>query len=334
MLEVLSAGFLSTIQDGGRPDHVALGVPVSGACDPLGLAVANALTGNGTGAAALEMTLSGPELAVVETCVAALGGADLGAEVPEDGRRLRPAGAYLLRAGTRLVFRGPPAGARGYLALRGGIDAAEVLGSASTYLPGGFGGLGGRALAPADRLVPRRPTDLAAAGRSWPSDPAARRLLSSASSEGASVVRLVDGPHGSRFHDGVWRALLEEEWRVGADSDRVGLRLDGPMLAAPSAELVSLGMTWGAVQVPPDGRPIVLLVDHQTVGGYHVPAVAIRADRGRLGQLRPGDLVAFERVTVAAAQHAYREQQSALRAAAAALRSADEWDELIGRAEG
>ena len=311
MLEVLDPGLLSTVQDGGRPDLAHLGVPPGGACDPWGLAAANLLAGNAPDASALEMTVAGPALAVRATCVVALGGADLGARVEEEERPLRPGTAYLLRTGTRLVFEGGSGrGARAYLALAGGIAVPRILGSASTCLAGGFGGIEGRPLRAGDRLVPERPGDLAAAGRSWPADVP---LGPPHDPDLATPVHVVPGPHAGRFPPGALEALLGTGWEVDPRSDRTGLRLAGPPLpGAGGGELVSLPMTWGAVQVPPDGRPIVLLADHPTVGGYPVIAVAIRADRPLLGQLRPGDEVRFELTAIDRAQAAARAEQALL----------------------
>ncbi len=323
MLEVLSPGFLSTVQDAGRTAYADLGVPQAGACDPLALAVANRLLGNPPGAPALEITVVGPELSVRATCVIALAGADLGAY---DGRDLPAGGAYLLRRGATLAFRGGQ-GTRAYLALPGGIAVPQVLGSASTYLAGGFGGLDGRALRAGDRLMPARPGDLSAAGRLWPSYtvPATE-----------PTVRVLPGPHAAYFAPDALATLLSTAWTVGPQSDRMGLRLIGPLLAhsAPSeAEILSQGIVWGAIQVPADGQPILLLADHQTTGGYPVLAVAARADRPLLGQLAPSASVCFALTTLDEAQAAYREQQAGLRATTAQVTQPDLWERLLRSAE-
>lgn len=330
MLEVVTPGLLSTIQDAGRPDYADLGVPLSGACDPWGLAQANLLLGNGAGAATLEVTVTGPELLVLESSVIALGGADLRAQVPDEFRELRPGRVHLLRAGSRLVFAGAAGGARAYLALAGGIAVPEVLDSAATYLPGSFGGLDGRPLRAGDRLRPRVAPDLAVAGRVWPEEVAPVPY-------DAAPVRVLEGPHLERFGGAALHDLLDAEWQVDPESDRTGLRLHGPPLAHASAdrtEIVSQPMVWGAVQVPGDGQPVVLLADHQTVGGYPVLAVVIRADWPRLGQLRQGSKVRFALISLEDAQLAYRRQQEALAQAVAALRRGDQWQGLADAAEG
>jgi antagonist of KipI len=339
VLEVREPGLLTTIQDAGRPEWTHLGVPVSGACDPWSLAVANLLVDTDPGDAAVEMTLVGPTVAVVETCVVAIAGADLGGTVRETGRRLLPGRVHRLEASTTLEFPGPvdlTTGARAYLAMAGGIAVPSVLGSASTCLSGGFGGLDGRPLRPGDRLATRP----AAAGRRpdldervWPVpggfDPAI--------DPGSVPVRLVDGPHLDLLDPSVMDELIVGPWTVEPASNRVGLRLSGPDLpgkvggqASRSSwpELLSHGVVWGAVQLPPDGAPIVLLADHQTTGGYPVVAVAIAADRPRLGQLRPGSAVRFERTDLATAHEELRAQRALLAAGAVMLRDTARWDDL------
>jgi antagonist of KipI len=328
MLEVVAPGLLSTVQDAGRTGYADLGVPGAGACDLHALAVANLLLDNPPDAPALEITIAGPEFTVAGTCVIALAGADLGAYLVEAERPLPPGGAYLLRGGVTLAFAGGTAGARAYLALPGGIAVPPVLGSASTYLAGGFGGLDGRPLRAGDVLRPARTDDFHAAGRRWPAPlPAFAPPL---------TVRVVPGPHGDHFAPDALDTLLAATWEVGPQSDRMGLRLRGPVLAHSGpgrAELVSQGIVWGAMQVPADGQPIALLADHQTVGGYPVLAVAIRADWPLPAQLSPGAPVRFALTTIAEAQAAYRAQQAALRAGAARLQRPDLWDRLVAGTE-
>jgi biotin-dependent carboxylase-like uncharacterized protein len=327
VLEVLTPGLLSTIQDGGRPDAVHLGVPPGGACDPWSLAVANLLHGNPLDAPALEITLAGPDLAVRETCTVALAGADLGA-VSVNGHSTLPTGmVHVLWAGSTLRFEGAPGsnasvGARAYLSLAGGIDVPRVLGSASTCLVGGFGGIDGRALGPGDVLQPVRRGDLTAAGRAWPGRLAGPALRVD------TPIRVVPGPHASQLGQRTLGRLTSAEWRVGPDSDRMGLRLSGPRLATQIAHgtMISVPVVWGSVQLPEDGGPIVLLADHQTIGGYPIVAVVIRADRPRIGQLAPGGSARFETISLEAAREAYRMQQVELRRAAIDLARADSWE--------
>ena len=328
-LEVIDPGLLTTVQDAGRPGWTHLGVPVGGACDPWSLAVANLLAGADAGAAALEMTIAGPALAVREATTIGLAGADLGGVVRETGRRLLPGRSHALAAGTSVAFPGGAAGARAYLAVPGGIEVPDVLGSASTLISAGFGGIEGRALRQGDVIRARDVGTAATAApeRTWPwiegaPDPGAGSATGPAEPR---TVRLVPGP--ARGAD----ALIGGEWRVGPDSDRVGLRLVGPPIPTPTSEageLLSHGVVFGAVQLPPGGQPLVLLADHQTTGGYPVAAVVARADRPLLGQLRPGATVRVIAVTPDEARAAFVSQTAALARGAAALRGDDAWDEL------
>ena len=327
MLEVLEAGVLTSIQDAGRPDWTHLGVPVGGACDPWSLAVANFLAGNDAGAAAFEMTLVGATLAVREPMTVGLAGADLGAIVRESDKRLLPGRSYRLEAGTTIAFPGDAGartGARAYLALPGGIDVQLGLGSASTALGAGFGGLDGRTLRPGDVLrAAGQRDDAPSAEAVWPA------LGDDHLTSPDRPIRLLAGPAPGL------EALVAAEWKVGSGSDRVGLRLDGPPLeASASGELLSHGVVTGAVQLPPDGTPIVLLADHQTTGGYPIAAVVITTDHPRLGQLRPGASVRFAATTIDEARLALSRQREALARGEASLRSGSPWDELWQSAGG
>jgi antagonist of KipI len=321
VLEVIEPGLLTTVQDGGRWGFGHLGVPESGACDRHGLAVANLLVGNVPDDAGLELTLVGPTLAVHEEACLGLGGADLRATVEEPGRRtirFSPGTSRMVRAGSVVRFPGPPApGARAYLAVAGGIDVPEVLGSRSTCLAGGFGGLEGRPLRAGDRLAGRDPAGWALVDRAWPSSLPGRQDASS------GPIAVLAGPQPERFPDGTLERFLAEEWTVSTHSDRVGVRLDplgDPIAPRPeAAEQPSQPMTWGAIQLPPDGRPVVLLADHRTVGGYPVIAVVARVGLPIAGQLAPGDRVRFIRTSIEPAQRAAREQAAIIQRVARQL---------------
>ena len=330
LLEVIEPGLLSSVQDFGRPDAASLGVPAGGACDRWSLAVANALAGNPADAVALEMTMAGPSLLVREDCLVGLAGADLGAGVLGPGgaaetHPLLPGRSRLLKAGQRLVFAtaGERQGIRAYLALNTGLDVPFVLGSGSACLVGGFPGLAGRAVSAGDVLTPAKPeaaTQVAPVERSWPGDfrparEATRRAL-----------RVVRGPHLDRLPGTAFDRLLSSEYRVSPRGDRQGIALDGPRLStgsgAPADRMLSQGVVWGALQLPPDGRPICLLADHQTVGGYPVLAVVISADLPLLGQLGPTDPVTFREVSLDAARSALGAQDAEWRSSLSALAGA------------
>jgi antagonist of KipI len=322
VLEILEPGLLTTVQDAGRVGWEHLGVPHAGACDRWGLAVANALLDNPADAAALEMTLVGPTLRARGSCAIALGGADLGAEVVRTGVRLAPGTAHTLRDGDVLRFPGGDRGMRGYLAIPGGFDLPPVLGSRSTYLAARMGGIDGRALEAGDVLTAVAKTGNEIGTRVWPDRP-------SMEPDGEPVLRVVDGPDAADLPE-VLDAILGATWAIDEGSDRTGIRLrPGDGGAIPDVgQLVSRPVTWGAIQVPPSGAPIILGADHQTVGGYAVPAVVITADLPVLAQLRPGSPVGFVRVSMGDAIEALRERSETFRRAADRTRRDRLWHDL------
>lgn len=276
-LTVLRADGLVTVQDQGRVGYAHLGVPRAGALDGPAAALANRLVGNPPDCAVLETTLAGITLRAGRALTLAVTGAEC--EVVVDGRH-RPFGEPVSVAAGAEVLLGPARwGVRSYLAAAGGIDVAPVLGSRSTdtlafvgppvVVAGSVLPVGSPAAAPApvDGHRPTRPE---------------------------AVLRLHPGPRIDWFARDSLDRLAAASYAVGSDSNRIGLRLSGPALArAVDRELPSEGMVPGAVQVPPDGQPVVLLLDHPVTGGYPVVGVVDRADLARCAQLRPGDPVRF-----------------------------------------
>lgn len=343
ILEALEPGLLTSVQDAGRPGLGHLGVSPGGFADPWSGAVANVLAGAPPGAPLLEITALGPRLAVREPIVVGLAGADLGAVagLPDAvragrGRCLEPGRAHALDAGEVLAFdpllATPGTGVRAYLAVPGGLAVPVVLGSAATSLAGGFGGLDGRALRTGDRLF-AHPQAHAPAVRLAPERPPVPSLPPGAIRDRVRVV-----PFGARG-PAVLESLCGHPWRVAPTSDRMGLRLDGPPLPPGPGEVLSHGVVRGSIQVPPDGRPIVLLADHQPTGGYAVAGVVIDADAAVLGQLAPGDELRFEAIDLGAAVEARRAVREALLAivqgpADPAHPAAEPWDELWRWARG
>ncbi|WP_414660240.1 5-oxoprolinase subunit PxpB [Horticoccus sp. 23ND18S-11] len=294
-IHVVRAGMFTTVQDAGRRGHRSRGVPQSGAADALALRLVNLLVGNPEGAAALEFTLVGPELRFDHDTVVAIGGGDFGGDVP----RWRP---IEIRRGTTLKFGAARHGCRGYLAAAGGIDVAPVLGSRSTYVRAELGGFHGRALRDGDDLpvpdVQRHFRD------HWRID---ERILPS--NARPARVRVVRGGHADQFA-GDW---IARSFTVSPQSDRMGLRLQGAALERRTgAELVSAPVAPGTIQVPPDGQPIVLLADAQTIGGYPRLAHVIAVDLPRMAQLRPGETVTFCEVSLAEARDIALAQERAL----------------------
>jgi len=282
MIEVLRPGLQTTVQDLGRPGWRAQGVPEGGAMDPWSARAANRLVGNPDGAALLEILLAGPELRSARAAtVAWVGG---GLEGRAAGRALAAGAAHRIEPGERLELGRTTTGARAWLAIGGGIEVPPVLGSRSTELSGGFGGLAGRALAGGDRLPlgrgpdhrPRRLAAPPAPGRS-----------------SAAKLRVLVGPDGSHPVEAL--GALAGPWRVSARSDRRGVRLESEA-AVPGAagSLRSQGVLPGAVQWLPSGGLVVLGVDAPVTGGYPWIAQVIEADLGRLAHLLPGARIAFE----------------------------------------
>jgi biotin-dependent carboxylase-like uncharacterized protein len=279
VLTVLSPGPLTTVQDRGRPGYASVGVPRSGAADASAADLANRLVGNLGSAAVLEVTAGGLRLRAERTVLVALTGAP--AAVGVDGRPA-PFGAPLtLRQGAELALGTPPVGLRTYLAVRGGIDVLPVLGSRSTD---SLYGLGPAPLQAGDRLPVgdlRGEEPFVDVAPVW-------------APSAAPVLRVLPGPRRDWLAAAAWTALTSQLWTVTADSNRVGLRLDGPRLErARDDELPSEGLVPGAVQVPPDGAPVVFLADHPVTGGYPVLAVVVTADLAAAAQLRPGDTLSF-----------------------------------------
>jgi biotin-dependent carboxylase-like uncharacterized protein len=278
---VVSAGPLTTIQDLGRPGWAHIGVPRSGAADRDSLTRANMLVGNVPGAPALETTLVGPKLRSDTDVVFALTGARVAAregavEVPMETPVTLPAGE-LLNVGTA------SSGLRTYIALRGGIAAGMTLGSAATDL---LTGLGPAPLARGDVLELREDTGPLAA----PLD----AIDPEPETEPDSPLQVILGPRQDWFTEGALTLLTSESFTVTPASNRVGLRLDGPRLErSVDGELRSEGLVPGAIQVPPNGLPILLLADHPTTGGYPVIGVVSSADLPRAAQLRPGQRLRF-----------------------------------------
>lgn len=303
-IHVRRPGLHTTVQDLGRWGFQALGVPVAGPMDPFSHRFANALVGNARDAAVLEITLMGPELEFEGDCLVAIAGAEFDVEV--DGAMVPHARAFAVSARARMQFGARTRGARAYLAVDGGFDVPVVLGSRSTHMPSGIGGVAGRSLRKGDRiplgLSERRhvPTGrpIAHAHDSL-SDPA--------------VLRAFSGPDADRFKDDALEALQSAPYALGPDSDRMGFRLQGPKLRhAGGADIISDATPTGSVQVPGSGEPILLMADRQTTGGYPRIATVITADLGVAGQRGPGDTVSFRICTPADALSALIARENAL----------------------
>ena len=305
LIEVLDGGMLSTVQDLGRYGYQRYGVPVSGALDLFALRAGNRLVGNADEAAGLEITLIGPRLRFLSPAVIAITGADLDPRL--DGHRVSMWQSVPVKEGTTLAFGDVRDGVRAYLAVAGGFDVPLVLGSRSTYTRSKLGGIGGRAIRAGDRLPGvAAPVVEGARSRRLP-----RRLVPTYGHQHA--LRVVLGPQDDAFSEEGVRAFLSSAYQVSEQSDRIGYRLNGPMIAHKAGpDIISDGIPFGAVQVPADGQPIVLLADRGTTGGYTKIATLISADLPRLAQAMPSDEVTFARVSLEDANRALREQEDRL----------------------
>ncbi len=303
-LVVEDGGLFTTVQDLGRPGYRRFGLPQGGGMDPVSLRIANQLLGNAPGAAVLEFTAPGPRLVALRRTMIALGGADHSAAV--NGHPASMWSAFELREGDILSFGSPKAGQWGYLAIPGGVDVPEVMGSRATYLRGGLGGYGGRRLQAGDRVAASRRAPAARLSLPAPLRPTVG---------GDASLRIVVGPQNDYFTDESLATLCRERYHISMEIDRLGYRLDGPRLAHRSkAEMLSDGLLPGAVQVPSGGQPIVIMADGPTSGGYPKIAVVVRPDLRRLAQARRGDGIRFRAVSWDEAHEGAREDAAYLAA--------------------
>ncbi len=296
MLEIIEPGIFTTLQDLGRVGYQKYGVTRGGAMDPRALRAANALVGNAADDACVEIASNGVTLRALEKCVIAVAGAPYVLRVQE--RAVPHDAALYLRAGDVLQMRAPAWGCYAYLALAGGVEAPRVLGSRATALRDGFGGWQGRALQSGDVLrAARSVLPLERAGKMLDGN-FARYYTDDA------PLRILWGPH-HEFFDAAARALfLRAPFRVSPLSDRQAARLQGETIPRRAGDLLSCGVTRGAIQIPPDGQPIALQADHQTAGGYPILGAVIRADIPRLAQKRAGERVRFAETTLEQARAA------------------------------
>ena len=300
-LRVVEPGLFTTIQDLGRPHAMIHGIPAGGAMDRFAHRAANRLAGNDDTAATLECTLRGPVLEALRECVVAITGGEFQPEV--NGASVPMWTSFHLAAGDRLAVGRRRSGARAYVAVAGGIAGDRWLGSLSTNSMVGRGGMHGRALVAEDEILVAREGVAPAAGRT---------LAAGLRPDYSGRLHALEGPH---FHDlpsSTQELLFGSAFTVGHASDRMGYRLEGPLLEPAETEVLSFVLVPGAVQLPPGGRPILLMADHQTAGGYPVVAGLVGASLGTAAQLAPGDELTFVRATSEEATWMRAAQRSAL----------------------
>lgn len=298
VIEVLEPGLFTTVQDLGREGFGPMGVSPSGAADPVSLRLGNKLVGNTDVAAGLEMTLLGGAFRFPEGGMVALAGSDFGATLDQ-----APAAMWTsidVQPGQTLRVGPTRSGARCYLCIQGGIEVKPFLGSASTHILSGLGGLEGRALRRGDVLSVGAVTGLFRARTMAPQAP-------------RKALRVTDGPQSDWFPEASRAAFYGRKYRVTEEANRMGLRLEGAAVAAPhGGQMITEGVSPGAIQIPAGGQPIILFVEQQTTGGYPKIANVIAADLSSVGQLRPRDEIQFERVSPETARSLLREQEDLL----------------------
>jgi antagonist of KipI len=318
-IQVQAPGLLTTVQDLGRQGFGPVGVSPSGAADPISLRLGNRLVGNHEGAAGLEMMLLGGTFIFPQGAIVALTGSDFGATL--DDVSLNLSTSVEARPGQTIRLGPTKSGARCYLCVQGGISVKPFLRSTSTHILTGLGGFEGRPLQKGDVVSIESSTE-----------PFRRRTIAPAISEHLSrrkVLRVTAGPQADWFSESSLRSFYASTYRVGEQSNRMGLRLesglergletgleDGRERAAVSqrsvSHMITEGVSLGAIQVPTRGSPIILFVEQQTTGGYPKIANVISVDLHRVGQLRPRDEIRFEQVTFEAARSLLIEQEKLL----------------------
>ena len=299
IFEVIQPGAYTTVQDSGRFGYQQFGVPVCGVIDSFAYRVANALVGNFQGQAVLEATVIGPTLKVLNQGVIAITGGNLSPFL--NNTPLPMWESVAIHPDDILQFKGVKSGCRAYIAVAGGIDVPMVMGSRSTYVAGKIGGIDGRPLAAGDRLNKGEGTGKI--GVRVHSD-----LIPTYLSD--TEIRVILGPQDDYFSEGI-KKFFTSTFKVSTKSDRMGYRLEGdPIVHRKGAEksIISEPSVPGGIQVPPDGQPIILLVE-QTVGGYTKIATVISSDIRKVGQAKPGDQIHFRQVEIEEAHQILREEE-------------------------
>src|SRR4030043_437192 len=301
--QVTKSGMFTTIQDRGRYGYLRYGVPVSGAMDQCSLTAANCLISNDSNSACIETTLIGPELqALARTQIAVTGGQ---CSPMINGYDVPMWQTLEVEGGDTISFGRMESGCRAYLAVRGGIDAPMILGSRSTYVRGKFGGLGGRQLKTGD-VIETTDASFVSTECLLPEELVPQF-------EQNICAHVILGPQAEMFTEKGLKTLLSEPYKVTPESDRMGYRLEGPAIEhKDKADIVSDALLPGVIQVPKSGKPILIMRDAQTTGGYPKIAVAIPSDLWRLGQARPNNEVRFVQITLREARQRLTEHNRTL----------------------
>lgn len=306
-INVLHGGLLTTIQDLGRVGFQKYGVVTSGAMDFYALRIANLLVGNEEGEAGIEVTLVGPVLKIEEDVLIAITGGDLSPTI--NGEPVPLWKPIVVKRGSIIKFGPCKTGCRSYIAVGGGFDLPEVMGSRSTYLRAQIGGLWGRALEKRDSLALRAPSKFSLKIQRYVEENG-EQLWSAKIDFKTNQIQVIIGSHYRLFTDETRQDFFQKMFTITPQSDRMGYRLSGPCLKlSHSFEMVSEAVSLGTIQVPADGNPIILLADRQTTGGYPRIGHVIKTDVPLLAQMKPGEQIQFQEVTHMEAEHIYRNKE-------------------------
>ncbi len=306
---VRNQGFLTTIQDSGRYQYQAFGVPVSGAMDMYSLSLANILVDNDIDEAVLEATMLGPTIEFTEDNIIAITGANLMPSI--NGIDISMNTAFLCHKGDILSFKGVKSGSRAYIAFSGGLDVPKVMGSKSTYIKAGIGGYKGRKLEKNDEIGFENPK-LSIANLAHRKISVKEKSDNQMSKESLKL-RVVMGPQENYFTENGIKSFLSSTYTVSNEFDRMGCRLEGEKIQhVRDGNIISDGISFGAIQVPSHGTPIVMLADRQTVGGYAKIANVISVDLPKIAQAKAGDKISFEKISIEEAQDLYIKQLAEL----------------------
>jgi len=303
VFQVLKPGFFTTVQDLGRYGYLEYGVPISGAMDAFSHVATNLLVANKPNDACLEITLIGPELQALTQTQVAIAGGDISAKI--NGQNAPMWQTLDIHEDDVLSFERMKSGCRAYLSVRGGIDTPLVLGSRATYVRGGFGGINGRQLKTGD-IIKGFDMSFLKVEYAMPEE-----LLPQFTSQITAHVLL--GSQADMFTENGIRTFFSSQFRVTLEADRMGYRLEGPAVEHKAkAEIVSDALLPGAVQVPKNGKPIIVMRDAQTTGGYPKIAVTITPDVSLLGQAKPNDIIELSEVTMREAREKFLENYTLL----------------------
>ncbi|WJE79690.1 biotin-dependent carboxyltransferase family protein [Bacillus sp. DX3.1] len=312
--EVLHAGMYTTVQDLGRYHYQQYGVPVGGTMDQVALRIINMLVGNEENEAGLEITITGPKILIKKPTLLAVGGANI--EPLLNGKRIPLWRPILAEEGSMLCFGKAQSGCRAYVTFAGGIEVPCVMGSKSTYVRGALGGIKGRALKKGDQfqistasefanLVMKQLQNKNKEVTCWG---VCSRYLPKYSYR--PIIRVVPGFESNQFTEESLHAFFTKEYKVSNYADRMGYRIEGEeLLRTEEVELLSSAVTFGTIQVPSGGQPIILMADRQTTGGYPRIGNVVSTDIPLLAQLKPGDYVSFSKISIEEAQQLYIKQE-------------------------